>query len=931
MSAESKSSSGTGPNGLGFLPSGIPWVDHVRHYIVRREDTALEAAAHHCGDERITALINDTRREGRVAPSMYMPIAAALAEEGRPIEGAGTLLVGWHWFIPLAEMIGSLSPDWQALTLDTLSEARGLCASHRFRECSLQFGYALANALTSLGHGQAALDAARTALSTGLRIERSGYPELRRTTAATALLLGQLYTGARKPSAGRRYITMAIRAIAGGGMAEPLATLSLATAYDALHVAYHAERLLPEALESAERAITQCRHLCKQYGQQFTTYLAGMLHNHADTLFSLGAYDDALPVYREALALQQQAGVVKVGAQALLGTYLGLTNTLLVLDQLDEAGAVATAGMDYALAEVRAGRHSVHLVFAKLLDVSSRIIFRRGLPQQALASSRMAMKLLSRARSAHLAERLRLASGVLTRMAECAFAMGNRDRARVLALRAIRVGEGGSVPLSDARAIFANAYRIVLDTPRITDEAVWRNLLPLVDGTLNSTNLNVLGELDAVCRCIGSLAEQVRKPVALVLATEIAPNSPLFGIIESSKPCQSHYVRAQTAAPFQELRDAAGVTACNADIDDTSLLLDRLRAMGQAAWSALPKEVTRLFTSSDSAIVLLCCDEAWSSFPWETLHTGEHSHSWLGMSHALTRLDSLPRNTRHFAPRRIGRDRDKTAGLIVPSTGTIASAGHLRHANTEATLTTKLLKELGFAVVPSPDGVKGRAARRSVFLNLLGETLALLHYAGHCESREGEQYLLCASEDGGREPSRVSARDLRELSLGHGGIAAHRIGLVVLNACRTGQLREFGGIREDIAGAFLHHVADSVIAHRFPIGDAAGSAFAVLFYSASSGGDVAVGERLCFVRRMLLLLGERVAPSFAQSWIGLVCYGNPYAELATRTTEDGGGDGSEDVVVGHLLDALGVSEHLTAARMTIAEALNEAASSTAWR
>ncbi len=72
-----------------------------------------------------------------------------------------------------------------------------------------------------------------------------------------------------------------------------------------------------------------------------------------------------------------------------------------------------------------------------------------------------------------------------------------------------------------------------------------------------------------------------------------------------------------------------------------------------------------------------------------------------------------------------------------------------------------------------------------------------------------------------------------------------------MNSCLTGATRDYGGFREDLVHAFLHHGAGAVIATALPILDAVGEALGRALFDPAALAQPTIGSLVVEARRQL--------------------------------------------------------------------------------
>ena len=126
---------------------------------------------------------------------------------------------------------------------------------------------------------------------------------------------------------------------------------------------------------------------------------------------------------------------------------------------------------------------------------------------------------------------------------------------------------------------------------------------------------------------------------------------------------------------------------------------------------------------------------------------------------------------------------------------------------------------------------------------------------------------------GRRELGNLSAGKDPDARLLHGGP------LVVLNSCRTGRQRGFGGQREDLIWALLEQGAEAVIACALPVFDKMGEFFGKHLYTLGLPGSLGMGWQFAQVRGLLEDRFRRLDSRLWPAWTLFHYHGNPFAHL----------------------------------------------------
>jgi CHAT domain-containing protein len=203
---------------------------------------------------------------------------------------------------------------------------------------------------------------------------------------------------------------------------------------------------------------------------------------------------------------------------------------------------------------------------------------------------------------------------------------------------------------------------------------------------------------------------------------------------------------------------------------------------------------------------------------------------------------------------------------------------HLPHAREEAEWVAAFLADAGYALLPGGKPLIGASADFAAMNNSLEQSAALLHYSGHGTIEAGEEALIIHARAHSTAHMSYGLNAVRRLEqeLGHRLLFDNRP-LFLLNSCRTGRAREFGGKREDLCAFLMSRGAGAVIASAFPIFDRMGAQLGQSFYQHTAA--VNVGEALLRSRQEIEEWARDQRLRSWPAWTLLMCNGDPYLTL----------------------------------------------------
>lgn len=303
----------------------------------------------------------------------------------------------------------------------------------------------------------------------------------------------------------------------------------------------------------------------------------------------------------------------------------------------------------------------------------------------------------------------------------------------------------------------------------------------------------------------------------------------------------------------------------------------RRKALASMAWKALPGDVREIFRcTAQQATVLISADPLWSVFPWELLFDDQSDEGFLGLRHPLPRVEagSAETLTHYLKPTTLGAARPRAVVLAANMTdGPI-----LRAAEVEAKAACQAVTARGGQVIAF-------AINEKAHLEFLREALArnpdLIYFCGHGTIVDEEELLVLAGE-AGSPPALFGTDELERLAVA--GETRPLLGhapLVVLSSCMSGARRQFGGLRQDLVGRFLHHGAGSVIATALPVDDTVSARFGRAIIAPDDDAGTTIAARVLAARRLLAGDPQLALNSLVWgSWGRIHLHGAPHAVFA---------------------------------------------------
>jgi hypothetical protein len=277
------------------------------------------------------------------------------------------------------------------------------------------------------------------------------------------------------------------------------------------------------------------------------------------------------------------------------------------------------------------------------------------------------------------------------------------------------------------------------------------------------------------------------------------------------------------------------------------------RALARDIWKSLPSAIQAVLCpgGSSSHEILISGDPFWSAFPWELLRFGDEENDHLGLHKALPRCGSVLALAlqRQFAAEALGSGDSRMAIVAPHTTGDRPLDGVEREVEALETL------------VPAAGGVlvvkeKGDRAHDRLMIEAIQAKPSILYFSGHGVIINNEELLVLHRDPRSSDPKEnityFGADNLRRMASDQPDrpLLPHAP-LIVMNSCMTGGTRDYGGFREDLVYAFLHHGAGAVIATALPILDDVGEALGNALFDPAALVQPTVGSLVVEARRQL--------------------------------------------------------------------------------
>lgn len=163
-----------------------------------------------------------------------------------------------------------------------------------------------------------------------------------------------------------------------------------------------------------------------------------------------------------------------------------------------------------------------------------------------------------------------------------------------------------------------------------------------------------------------------------------------------------------------------------------------------------------------------------------------------------------------------------------------------------------------------------------------GPLTAVVHYTGHGTVLGNEEALVLWDDDPkSKSFAPFGRKEIVDLKyrIGRTGPLLEGGPLVFLNSCMTGQTRDFGGQREDVAWTLMEEGAEAVVACALPVFETMGVSLGGQMYNGGLSKHPAMAGHFAMVRAVIEA-GFRSADSpLWPAWTLMRYHGNPYARL----------------------------------------------------
>jgi len=349
----------------------------------------------------------------------------------------------------------------------------------------------------------------------------------------------------------------------------------------------------------------------------------------------------------------------------------------------------------------------------------------------------------------------------------------------------------------------------------------------------------------------------------LIPITDIADEKLSLGLITGKEATWFSINCAGWAALAKPTRNASDVK--------------RLETLSQSVWNDLPVQVQHAINgkASNGGTILISADPSWSVFPWEIIRHRSGPDGYLGLDHALARVESVTvdslRAVLHC--RSLGTVEQRSAIFSAEQSG----ENVLEAAQEEARAAHDTLVQQGGKPVAYFTGQDADIHR---FREALLTDPDLVYFCGHGDVVDSEELLVLGTspED---PPGLFGTYELEQLAAKKPQTTLFsNTPLIVLSSCLTGNRRQFGGHREDLAGRFLFHGAGAVIATALPIDDNVVGRFGTTLLNNEGSSGCTISARVLKARRELALDSSLVQNSRVWgAWARIHLHGAPHSQL----------------------------------------------------
>jgi tetratricopeptide (TPR) repeat protein len=833
-------------------PGSLPaWVGPARGYVARQDSECLKEAASLCEDEGIAAVLRHPGMILGVAPiELVQPILDRLHRQDRTAE----------YVMVACLAVGSELSKLRFRDMEPFVAARGIesgkllevalaCEHIGFLECAARIYYELGKFHAQRAELQKAMMLLRRALDNHGQIpspERERHDEI----AAGALnSLGVVLCDLREFS--------------------------------------QAESTLGRAVELRRRPSMPRAHLAN------ALYNLGRVYFHTSRLpLARGALDESLSIYAEARARPDWVDTAPLAARCLNA----ISAVLHQMGDLD--GAVhALSQVNAILREAYSGRRQLlkGLPFAAEANSYQPDLFSALLNQGALLREQ---KRFSEARDVleECLQMYRQMTGqarehirhvyprLLNVYAEALAGLGDTIRSLEAHEAAVREAES---PADAAdrflyKGMVRSSYGALLERyVRGGDSArAFRCLAALRDKCVPVFSPADDGLFQASVEALRQRERELGRRVHIVVAETFGDGTALLAIMhpgQSELECFPVSSFSQVAHRLlNTILDSVFRQEITPRPDADYEEIDRL---GREAWTLLPQPVRDTLIPRDGVDVLISGDPFWAAFPWEALRLELHGEAdWLGRHQPLARWSPITASgLSGLGGERFGRGA-KVAAVICPWDA--LPRRMLPSARREAALVAAILQGRDYHLIGG-DVVAGRAATRAAVLHTISMEPSLFHFAGHGDIYGSEEVLMVS---GGTPTESVPfgrAELLRYKEERHiAGRLFRQAPLFVLNSCFSGNVREFGGRREDLVATLIEEGAAAVVASPFPVDDKIGSLWGESLYDGLGAGENVLADVFLRCRKRVASECSRLGSRRWPLWMLWHLHGNPYARFA---------------------------------------------------
>jgi tetratricopeptide (TPR) repeat protein len=886
------------------------WVQQARDYIALGASQARDQAIAAVSDADIRAALQD--------PGAWRPAHQRLVQAGLRMEAGTVELLGLRPAAAAVDSVEKLDPQQRDAAINACNRAAGVSNALQFGECEAYFLAMLGSCATkihdyvqaaailtralALHRDAAKRNAAYVPLMAGtlsnLSIsfsERRLFAEALKSLEEALSLYRRL--AERHPDYYRPDIALNLGnlgvvrknawdlkgsvaafeeavSVYRGMPADQFAThkFNFAGTLTGFSTAQRALRDLASARRSVEEARTIYRELAQTQPRACTPYIALTSHNLGNILMNLEEPKKAEAEYLEALK------IYRVLANAEPNRHGGeLASTLqkmgAVLMEENRPGDALTAYKE-ALSIYRglaeAQPEVYHSNVANALDSVANAQGKAGDPSGALKSRREAIEMEREVATTKPGVSQRDLTRMLANLASNLNEQGDKAGCDATAKDAVEMAESNpdadSLWLDKAEAREAYKHMLEVAVESKEDNGVFRTLAAMREGPVRAFGHNPEEGLSAACRELAAVGHRIGRPVCILAAQSLHRNFPnefgdvVLGRVDSTIRYEASYGFAMAA--YELFNELQGVFNQGRP---AAYWKQRMAELGSAAWKALPGGIREALHPASGVEVLVSGDTYWSAFPWEALRFGDGEDDYLGFARPLARWSRLTAGALSTLAPRMETRRNQVAAVICPWDWDANRP--LQGARAEAEALSRDLPSRGFTFARETPAV-GQSATVFSLGSALRSRPAVFHYTGHGGIIGTEEVLLL--NGGAFGPS-----DLRALRQNSGQGALFEEGaMVVLNSCLTGRVREYGGRREDLAGAFLDGGVRGVVASALPVADPIGQVLGTAIYALA--GRKLMGHTIAGIRQIVASLALQANANSYPTWTMIQYHGDPW-------------------------------------------------------